>query len=538
MHHGRRRGGVATRRDFLWQVARWSGAAVAGTMFAWDLLAADRGGSLRLEGRAPSQRNRVIVLGAGLGGMCVAYELRNAGYEVTVLEARARPGGRCWTIRRGTSETEVGGDKQVCGFAEGLFFNPGPMRISHHHATTLHYCREFGIELVAFPNVNEACWVHRHGVGKVRLREVRADWRGYTSELLAKTVRRDQLDVPLSAEDRERLIAYLRAEGRLDAALAYPRGDTSEDPSDPDNPRGYVKDPVIEPGEPTVPLDLEALIKSGYPDGVFPERSFNQQLSMLTPAGGMDRIAYGFASRLDDAIIYDTEAREIRRAAEGGVRIVCADNANGGALREVRGDWCVCTLPPVIARRIPSDFSRDAKTALNLPRPAAAGKIGLQFRRRFWEEDEGIYGGVSRTDLPISQVFYPFDGYDTAGPAVVIGYYHFGNAKAELDDQSLAERERRALAQGAEIHPQYPAEFENSFSVGWHRVPHSEMPWVEWNAPADDLPRAQRLTAAESERAPFFFAGDWLTYLNGWQAGALASAQKACRDLHARALRA
>ena len=32
---------------------------------------------------------------------------------------------------------------------------------------------------------------------------------------------------------------------------------------------------------------------------------------------------------------------------------------------------------------------------------AAAIKVGLQFKRRFWEEDDRIYGGISYTDLPI-----------------------------------------------------------------------------------------------------------------------------------------
>jgi monoamine oxidase len=471
-----------------------------------------------LDGRAPAKRNRVIILGAGIGGLCAAYELKQAGYEVTVLEARRRPGGRNWTVRRGTTETEIGGETQTCNFADGQFFNPGPMRLSHHHATTLHYCREFGIELVAFPNLNEACWVHRAGFGKLRFREARADWRGHTSELLAKVVRSDQLDLPLSADDREKLIEYLRDEGRLTANLTYPRGgDTSDDLTDQNHPRGFSPEPGLNAGVPTTPLDLEALVKAGYPRGVFPERNYNQQISMLTPAGGMDRIAHAFERKLDGGIHYGAEVQAIRRTSDGGVRVHYRHSAEPDAGREITGDFCVCAIPPVILRRL----------------AGAAGKIGLQFKRRFWEEDDGIFGGVSRTDLPVSQIYYPFDRYDTSGPGVIVGYYHFGSGKAEFDDQSPAEREKRALAQGVQIHPQYAEEFENSFSVGWHRVPHSEMPWVEWPNP-DDLPRLQRQLAAEP--GPFYFVGDWCTYLNGWQAGAITSAQQACRDLHARAL--
>ena len=38
---------------------------------------------------------------------------------------------------------------------------------------------------------------------------------------------------------------------------------------------------------------------------------------------------------------------------------------------------------------------------------ASVVKTGLQFRRRFWEEDEHIFGGISYTDLPIRQISYP-----------------------------------------------------------------------------------------------------------------------------------
>jgi monoamine oxidase len=42
---------------------------------------------------------RIVVLGAGLAGLCAAYELQNLGHTVTVLEARTRPGGRVRTLR-------------------------------------------------------------------------------------------------------------------------------------------------------------------------------------------------------------------------------------------------------------------------------------------------------------------------------------------------------------------------------------------------------------------------------------------------------
>ena len=40
----------------------------------------------------------VVVLGAGLAGLCAARELSSAGLDVVILEARDRVGGRTWTV--------------------------------------------------------------------------------------------------------------------------------------------------------------------------------------------------------------------------------------------------------------------------------------------------------------------------------------------------------------------------------------------------------------------------------------------------------
>ncbi|AOS43950.1 Flavin-dependent L-tryptophan oxidase RebO precursor [Lacunisphaera limnophila] len=514
-------------------MARYGGGAVLGSMFGLNLLAREERFHLRLAGPA-GRRRRVIILGGGMAGLSAAYELGRLGYDCTVLEARTRPGGRNWTVRRGTEETELGNPRQVCAFADGHFLNAGPMRISHHHTTTLGYCREFGIPLTMFSNFNEAAYIVRRGHPKLRIREVLADLSGHTSELLAKVVRRGELDQELTAEDRERFIEYLRGEGRLNADLVYARsGDNSDTPTHLEHSRGYTNSPgaLGGPGEPTTPLELEALVKAGYGQSLDFLKDYHQQPTMLTPVGGMDRIAYGFAERLDGVVRYQCEVKDIRRTADGGVRIGYTDAARDGARQEIEGDFCICTLPPTLLRRLPADFSAPTVAALNAPQAALSGKIGLQFKRRFWEEDDDIYSGSSKTDDPIGQVYYPFDRFGAAGPGVLVGYYHFGGARELLDDRTPAERERVALEQGARIHPQYPAEFENSFSVAWHRVAYNEAPWMRWESAASFEAAQQVLRVADG---PFYFAGDWTSNLNGWQAGAFVAAHRACALLHAR----
>src|SRR5580704_7393468 len=88
-------------------------------------------GPIRLEGNPKGAS--VLILGAGLAGLSAALELRNAGYKVRVLEYNARAGGRNWSIFGGDVITELGGSTQHCHFDRGLYLNPGPWRIPHHH---------------------------------------------------------------------------------------------------------------------------------------------------------------------------------------------------------------------------------------------------------------------------------------------------------------------------------------------------------------------------------------------------------------------
>jgi monoamine oxidase len=524
--------GTMSRREFFRRVGR-HGGALMGAMLALDLLGRDRQDGFKLEGRAPAARKRIVILGAGLAGLSAAYELGKLGYACTVLEARARPGGRCWSIRRGVTETEIGGETQTCDFDDGYFYNPGPMRIPGHHHTTVDYCRELGVELLTFTNFNEAAYVYRDGFPRMREREVHTDLRGYTAELLAKAINQKALDAPLTADDREKLIEYLRVEGGLSPDLFYGKkgGGNVRQNGEVDSPRGYAKWPAVEDGTPSLPVDLELLVKSGYGTMLSNEHVIDWQPAMLTPAGGMDRIAYALAAKVPQ-VQYRTEVREIRRTADGGVRIGYADLAQGGAAREVTGDFCICTIPPKVLTKIPADFSPEVAAGLAAIGGATTFKIGLQFKRRFWEEDDDIYGGISRTSDPISQIVYPSD-HIQAKKGVVIGAYNFGGPAAEFAALALRERTERALTQGEKIHPgHYRAEFENAFSVAWPKIPYSLGGWGEW--PGDSHERYFALLNRAD--GPFYFAGEHLTHLGAWMAGAFVSGQRASTDVHRRAL--
>ena len=227
-HRLGRRGGVLThalaalsRRHFLQGLGQTSGAvAVHEAMRGLGFLADDPPPPA-ISGRAP-RGARVAILGGGLAGMAAAIELEALGYHCDVLEARPRAGGRCFTVRGGTASEEPALAGLTARYDAGLYLNAGPARIPHHHTATLDWCRELGVAIEPFLCANEAAWVHDAASGrKMRVRELRADFQGHTSELLAKAVSRDALDAPFGPEDRERLIEWLRRQGALGADLRY-----------------------------------------------------------------------------------------------------------------------------------------------------------------------------------------------------------------------------------------------------------------------------------------------------------------------------
>src|ERR1051326_7626783 len=106
-----------TRRDFIKTGALAAGAALI---------------RLPLVSAAVAPK-KIIIIGAGLAGLSAGYELSQAGHDITILEARAIPGGRVHTIRE--------------PFSDGLYAEAGAARIPDNHDLTLKYVKLFDVPL-------------------------------------------------------------------------------------------------------------------------------------------------------------------------------------------------------------------------------------------------------------------------------------------------------------------------------------------------------------------------------------------------------
>src|SRR5690625_1584235 len=152
-----------SRRQLLATIGKIAGAAVIYQAMESLGFAAESDqytytGPIKLEGAKPGAS--VLILGAGLAGMVAAYELRRAGYKVTVLEYQNRAGGRCYTLRGGDTIREIDGTVQQVQFAKGNYFNPGPWRVPYHHVAVLDYYKKLGVAVEPFNMFNHNAYLH------------------------------------------------------------------------------------------------------------------------------------------------------------------------------------------------------------------------------------------------------------------------------------------------------------------------------------------------------------------------------------------
>ena len=209
-----------TRRKLIGAMARLGGAGAAyETLAAWEFLRPPAAKAAALElPRDSGAGNTVAILGAGVAGLCAAYELDRAGYDCVILEASQRIGGRSLTLRRGDSFAEVGHPPQQCQFDDGLWLNAGPGRIPHHHVQVIDYCRQFGVALQPFIFASRANLVHSGFIGNGKTMQVRRalyDLQGHVAELLDKCTGKADLHLPVTGNDLDKLREMLATFGGL-----------------------------------------------------------------------------------------------------------------------------------------------------------------------------------------------------------------------------------------------------------------------------------------------------------------------------------
>lgn len=460
-----------------------------------------QGSSIAYAPRASAPAKKVIVVGAGLAGLVAAYELTNAGHDVTVLEAQMRPGGRVLTLRE--------------PFSDGLYAEAGAARIPDNHDLTLHYVKHFGLTLVPF---------YPNKLARVFL------LRGKRIRVPAAT-QLDLSQVPFDLTPEERRLGI---PGLLNKYLGTALREMG-DPSAPDWPTGPAKaydrvsmaDFLREQGASHGAIDLlEFPYASADGDPVsllwnLRETWYeSQETTRYKINGGNDLLPKAFASKLKEKIHYGSPVIRIEQD-DGKVR---AATVQSGMHHTFEADRLICTIPfPALCRvEVQPPFSALKRRAIVELQYDPITRVILQCRSRFWEKDGCNGFGIS--DLP-QEIWSPT--HDQPGTRGLLVSYTFTGVGQRL--AAMSEDKRLGFV-SHEMEKSYPGLLENlegAVAKVWPADP--------WAGGAVALHAPGQMTTIcvgiERPEGRVHFAGEHTSRWPGWMQGALQSGLRAAREV-------
>ena len=430
-----------------------------------------------------------------------------------------------WTLRGGDVIKEVNYTQRIqWDRNKHLYFDAGAARISHHHVGILGYCREFNIPLETFVSDNrQKAFLQTDNAfeGKPQsLRQVIMDGRGAVAALAAIAAGPSNPDV----------LHFLGGFGGLGKDLTY---------AGKFGWAGYSTPPGggLQSGEPLTPLPLTEIAKAVKNSPEEPRflnphiamifsQIWDHSPTMLQPVGGMDSIPRAFARSLGSTIRYGAQVLRLER--KGARARVIWRNRKTAATQATEADFVICTIPLPVLRKIDSDFTSPLKLAIESGARSyvPAGKIAFHSNRRWWETDDHLYGGISWTSRDITQIWYPsHDFHGNSG--IVIGGYMWDSLGKTFAEHSPERRIIAAIRDAEGLHPNYASLVRHGASVAWPNIPFSEGGWCDWT----DEDRKTKYPLLVSGEGPFLFAGDHVSYISGWQEGAVQSAHYAIEQL-------
>jgi monoamine oxidase len=447
--------------------------------------------------------NRVVVLGGGLAGLASAWNLMIRGYDVIVLEAQDRPGGRVKTLRE--------------PFHHGGYAEAGAVRIPDNHRWTMKYIRLLGLEskLAAY---DDDAGAHLWYLEGKRFTTPKGEW-------------------PLNGlSDREKTDPF----GQVGAYWAE-GFEAIGDPAHPDFP-----------GESALALDAFALpdyfkahgasdawvrlILAAEGDArrlsalavTMVERSLmNARFKTYGLVGGNDQLPKALAAALGARVKYGTAI--VRLAPrDRGVTVTVRD-ASGQ--HDITADRCVCALPFPVLRgiEITPPFSEPKMEAIRGYDLVPCARVSFQTRTRFWREDPlGALGGLNMigTDTPAERIW----NTSHLQPDRTMGMLHsymIDAQAAAFAETPAARRVAACVEQVASFLPRLPEEIVATAVTVWQ-----EDPWARGAFALTEAGRFQQLwpVARRPERL-VHFAGEHTSPWMGWQNGALESAERCVQEI-------
>ena len=438
-------------------------------------------------------KKKVVIGGAGIAGLCCAYELTRRGHEVTVLEASGRAGGHVKTVRdelpdglyvdAGAEQFTKPGYELYWGYVrefnlpymqdhrrEHMMRRIGDRLYSEEQLSDKKVLAGFGLNQREIDYLSQHAWWELSGLYLDKYADSFAD------EYKPFGVGLDNLDDVTLAN-------LLEQNGASGAAIQFAGGGSSA--------LQAVWHAAI-------------LKRRGVP-------SWPTQVFRLI--GGNSRLPETFAAKLGDRVKLGCPITGIRHG-ESGVTVEYREFRES---KEISADYLVCCMSAVMLRQIPIKpaFPDNKRWAVgNVPYYSATRPV-FQSRTKFWrEQGRSINIEFSRPEL--EHVWSMGDDVETQR-GLVVGTAHPG-VKADS-----------ALAAFREVYPESRDTIEHAMVIDWSRDP-----WCMACETTSYKPGELRKfwPALVEPHGKIHFAGAYCDNLNWGQEAATRSANRVAKAIH------
>ena len=443
-----------------------------------------------------SNNRTVTVIGAGLAGLSAAYDLHRAGWNVTVLEARDRVGGRVYSVR---------------SFSNGLVAEGGGEFMEDRHTRMLAYAKHFNLQLGRVGS-----WQRQDG-----------DWGafdGKSGRLADENVWGTNLheEIEKMWDEVCRLAKYVpdpkqpqtsREAERLDAQSALDWINSLDaHPIAKNYFSQHIRSEYTAEPECFSLLDLARNSSMYYSTA---ERHLNWRV-----VGGNDLIPRALADALPDVRM---------NAVVTSIRIlpdeVAVTYKQADSHLTVSSAFAVLAIPLTTARLI--DFNSSLPSAhqrmVNEISYGAVTKVMIQYRKRFW--DQAGWNGRLTTDSPIVITWLATSHIESEDG--IITAYTGGGPGARLAALSDEERIQVAVGEIEKVFPGSSDLIEHTATVAWPNEPFTRGSYMAL-APGEVTAHWGTLFEPAGR---LFFAGEHATAIQGYMEGAVESGQRVAASI-------
>ena len=477
---------IITRRDFLRaSTAAAAGMAITPARSLWNVT-------------GNSSAEKVIIIGAGLGGVSCAYELQNAGIGITVLEARSRSGGRVRTYRD--------------PFADNLYAEMGAEYVDSSDEYARKYCKEFGLDILP-AKLYDGIYVRgkKYDMADFKTFKQQLPYDGtvggklfgqefeYVRHWVEKI--KDPNDIPNDVMKLDRMSAaqLLRKEGApKDIIELYTYTNATESTCTPDQ------------------MSALNMVFGHFYASAFSENTMEGRIF-----GGNDQLPKRFAKEIASNLKYNCPVKKISHNKKG----VEVSFEESGKLTAMSADRCVITMPLTILRKtkITPYFSDEKMHCIRKQSYGEVMKIAMQFKRRIWDE-QGSVGQRVFTDTPLRRVYH--FSIDQPGPRGILLSFTSGSSAAKLGNMSEQQRLRVARETATELWPETPYVWESGISKYWN-----EDPWMQGSYTYVSPGQWDFIDILAQPEEKVHFAGEHTSEFHSSMNGAIESGVRASKEI-------